>query len=93
MDVIHVRCVAAGIKDVGVFLQEMYQLLRPGGILLYLDGLLPIDEDLQEIRETDETSPVGIQTLVMTETSLTGTSDSAFHGSPRCFATSWTRER
>lgn len=61
MDVIHVRCVASGIEDLGAFLEETHELLRPGGILLYLDGILPVDEDLQDITETDETSPVGLE--------------------------------
>lgn len=37
-DVIHLRCVSAGIKDGQAFFYEVYDLLRPGGLLLVVDG-------------------------------------------------------
>lgn len=58
-DVVHARCISSGIQDLGAYLEEMLEVLKPGGVLLYLDGCPLIGEDLNSLDLiTDETSPV-----------------------------------
>lgn len=37
-DVVHIRCAASGIKDGQALLHDAFDLLRPGGILLVVEG-------------------------------------------------------
>ena len=57
-DVIHLRYVLMGIKDTQDFLAEAYGLLRPGGILLIVDGELMHGEDKKILLQDDIAAPV-----------------------------------
>lgn len=53
-DVINVRCVATtGILDLGAFLEEMHEILRPGGVFLYLDDFAPTVGSLVCVNEAE----------------------------------------
>jgi ubiquinone/menaquinone biosynthesis C-methylase UbiE len=43
-DVIHMRCVMAGIKDMKVTLHDLERCMRPGGLLVVVDGDTPVNE-------------------------------------------------
>jgi hypothetical protein len=47
-DVVHVRCVMGGIKDMDQSIVEFQKCLKPGGILLIIEG----DMNLHETRDT-----------------------------------------
>jgi SAM-dependent methyltransferase len=38
IDLLHMRCVAGGIYDMGKTLQDLQRCLKPGGLLLVVDG-------------------------------------------------------
>jgi SAM-dependent methyltransferase len=38
IDLLHMRCVAGGIHDMTQMLQELQRCLKPGGLLLVVDG-------------------------------------------------------
>jgi SAM-dependent methyltransferase len=38
MDLVHMRCVSGGIRDMDKTLQELQLCLKPGGLLLVVDG-------------------------------------------------------
>lgn len=58
-DVIHLRCVFHGLKDSQALLYEMFDLLRPGGILLVGDGNFPHNEDCQLLAESQDVNLPG----------------------------------
>lgn len=59
MDVVHGRCISSGIEDLGAFFEEAYNLLKPGGVFLYVDGCPPlVGPDYVARTGTDETSAV-----------------------------------
>jgi chemotaxis methyl-accepting protein methylase len=43
-DVIHMRCVMAGIKDMKVTLHDLERCMRPGGLLVVMDGDYAVNE-------------------------------------------------
>lgn len=58
-NVIHARCVCTGIRDFKTFLGQLRKALRPGGVLLLLEGDAVIyGNDLQPMTFTDETDSV-----------------------------------
>ncbi len=59
-DVVHVRCVSAGIKDWHTLLLEMEMTLKPGGVLLTFGtaGLQLYDASKQLIEADDESEQV-----------------------------------
>jgi trans-aconitate methyltransferase len=46
-DLIHMRCVVGGLTDIKKTMEDLEMCLRPGGILLVIDGDLPFSEDRQ----------------------------------------------
>jgi SAM-dependent methyltransferase len=38
IDLVHMRCVSGGIRDIDKTLQELQQCLKPGGLLIVVDG-------------------------------------------------------
>lgn len=60
-DVVHVRCVCTGIENYQHFLQQVYEVLRPGGILLTMEGDPQLlGEDFQSMTGGEESEPVSI---------------------------------
>jgi hypothetical protein len=47
-DVIHMRCVMAGIKDMNVTLHDLELCMRPGALLIVVDGDYPVNENREE---------------------------------------------
>lgn len=72
-DVVHVRCVCTGIADYRAFLKDVaYEVLRPGGILLILEGDPRMyDQDLNPLTAENEDEPVSLITLLPTTPLLT----------------------
>lgn len=57
-DLIHVRSMLHGVKDLYSFFQNVWMLLRPGGVFLAMDGRLTTwDEERQEILYKEEGQP------------------------------------
>ncbi|KAG8798943.1 hypothetical protein FRC16_006183, partial [Serendipita sp. 398] len=48
-DLVHMRCVMGGIKDLRKTLEEMQTCVKPGGILIVIDGDLRLYKDLNTI--------------------------------------------
>lgn len=53
------RCVTHGIADTKAFFEEVYDLLRPGGILLFVEGDFMHGEDCKILTQEDQNAPVG----------------------------------
>ncbi|KAG8920211.1 hypothetical protein FRC00_010330, partial [Tulasnella sp. 408] len=57
-NVIHARSMMQGIKDLPSFFQNVWRMLRPGGVFINMDGrLTTYDEERQEIKYTEEGQP------------------------------------
>lgn len=60
MDVVHARYVSIGIRDYQGLLGRIYNILRPGGVLLTVDcDMLAYDENQKPITAMCEGEPVG----------------------------------
>lgn len=58
-DVVHASCVYQGITNYRKLLDEIAEVLRPGGVFLAVDGDPQLwDENLQPIHQIDEGEPV-----------------------------------
>lgn len=57
--IVHVRCVDAGIEDGLEFYNQLPSLLRPGGILLVVMGNFMHGEDRRVITQEDQSAHVG----------------------------------
>ncbi len=57
--VVHVRCVDAGIEDGLEFYHQVPNLLRPGGILLVVMGNFMHGEDCRVTTQEDQSAAVG----------------------------------
>lgn len=62
-DVVHLRCAGSGIEDGQEFFYELFDILRPGGILLVVDGNYMHGEDRKRLIQDDENAPVRSPTL------------------------------
>ncbi|KIO32929.1 hypothetical protein M407DRAFT_90682 [Tulasnella calospora MUT 4182] len=57
-NLIHVRSVVQGVKDLHSLFQNVWRMLRPGGVFLAMDGRLTTwDEERQEILYKEEGQP------------------------------------
>lgn len=74
----HVRCVSGGIRDLRTVLDDVYDALRPGGILLYIDGAPLVDEHYNELTVDGENASVSTFNLGRDDFTNPGTR--AFHG-------------
>lgn len=56
---IHARSMMSGVKDFSTFFQNVWRMLRPGGVFVAVDLQLSTwDEDRQQIEYKEEGEPV-----------------------------------
>ena len=56
---IHARCVAGGVGNYQTLLEQIFNALRPGGILLIFEGQLGVlDSNSEAITVTNDEDPV-----------------------------------
>lgn len=58
-DIVHARAISSGISNYPDFINEMWNILRPGGLFLAVEGNVGLfNKEFEPITTTDENHPV-----------------------------------